>query len=599
MKNFIIFIILLFPILLFGQQNGITKKPKAHIINFANIGTSPRIKVVIDDDLKDQYALQQFNDSTLVFKNEKEQKEYDKQYAKYTKAVDEKREMLNKINILNETNKAQDAKKLQEKYNKLKIDPVDIRQYINNRTFLKAGMEILLEYEYFDRTNESKVRKITVLDDFEKKETIKGILEKTSEIAVVDGKKVKLNKGVVVKGKNRSKDVGGYEGKTFNGFHEMDPGMELHLEGHYQEDGIFIVNSGEAYPYDYSNVDEVLKNNLKNVLMFNLKSKKISIGNQSFEVLTDTSITNFVTKVGNSLIPIYLKTLNEKSQNYVPFKFYVLVNDDFNACAYPDGNIFINSGLLLALQNTSQLASVIAHEIAHVTNKHGKKQYEVNQNIKLAGDIIETGKQGVGLLNAFTGKQSNTSNQKEKSSLADTTTAIMGIPKQDITTMLKSYGGAFLTSYYSRELEIQADRSGLYFLERAGYDPREASEMWYTLNKGAKIDEDLEKVSIVEKWKNFGKTLITSMYNSHPETIKRAHNIDLLIAKNYQGKDFAESNSKYQTQQKEYNKFLEKLKLLLNPPAPPERVVEKVVQEPVITPSSIVPKKTKKVTKKP
>jgi predicted Zn-dependent protease len=275
------------------------------------------------------------------------------------------------------------------------------------------------------------------------------------------------------------------------------------------------------------------------------------------------------------------------------------VNEEFNACAYPDGNVFVNTGLILALQNTSQLASVMAHEIAHVTNKHSKKQYEANQNIKLANDILETGKNGVNLLNAFNGKQSNSSTQNEKKSLADTTTAILGIPKQDITTMLKTYGGAFFTSYYSRELETQADRSGLYFLERAGYDPREASEMWYTLNKEAKKDEDLEKVSIFDKFKNFGKTLITSLYNSHPETIKRAHNIDLLIAKNFQEKDFTESNAKYQAQQKDYTKFKEKLKLILTPPAPPARVVERVVQEPIVTPSSFVPKKPKKIAKKP
>ncbi len=596
MKINLLFLLLCCPMLLVAQQNGVIKKYNAHIIQFVNNGTNPRIKVVIDDDLKDQYALQQFSDSTLVFKNEKENDEYDKLYKKQQKVVDEKREMLGKISILKDNNKTSDAQKLQEKYDKLKIEPIDVRKYINNRTFLKAGMEIFIVFDYFDRTNECKVKLIKVLDDFDKKESIKGVLEKTSEIAVVDGKKVKLNKGIVIKGKNRSKEEGGYEGKTFFGFHEMDPGMILELKGHYQEDGIFIVNEGEAYPYDYSNVDEILKNNLKKVLNFNLKSKTISIGSQSFEILTDTAITNFVTKVGNSLIPIYLKTLNEKSQNYIPFKFHVLVNDEFNACAYPDGNVFVNTGLILALQNTSQLASVMSHEIAHVTNKHGKKQYEVNQNIKLAGDIIETGKQGIGLLNAFNGKQSNSSTQNEKKSLADTAAAIMGIPKQDIATMFKTYGGAIFTSYYSRELETQADRSGLYFLERAGYDPREASEMWYTLNKGAKKDEDLEKVSIFDKFKNFGKTLITSLYNSHPETIKRAHSIDKLIARNFQEKDFAENNTKYQTQQKDYTKFKEKLKSILTPPPPVVKDVKP--QEPVLQPSSIVPKKDTKQPKK-
>jgi predicted Zn-dependent protease len=53
--------------------------------------------------------------------------------------------------------------------------------------------------------------------------------------------------------------------------------------------------------------------------------------------------------------------------------------------AYSDGNIFINTGLLLKVENISQLAAVLSHEIAHVVNKHSRK----NETSKSIGDIMD------------------------------------------------------------------------------------------------------------------------------------------------------------------------------------------------------------------
>jgi predicted Zn-dependent protease len=76
-----------------------------------------------------------------------------------------------------------------------------------------------------------------------------------------------------------------------------------------------------------------------------------------------------------------MKMLPTTSQDYVNFKFHIIKNNDFNACAYSDGNIFINTRLLLKAENISQLAAVLSHEIAHVVNKHSRKIMK-HQNVQ-------------------------------------------------------------------------------------------------------------------------------------------------------------------------------------------------------------------------
>lgn len=84
---------------------------------------------------------------------------------------------------------------------------------------------------------------------------------------------------------------------------------------------------------------------------------------ESQAVITDPVISEYIQDLGHRL----LKQSEAAAQ---PFNFFIIEDSVINAFAGPGGHIGIFSGLMLATQSESELASVVAHEIAHITQKH-------------------------------------------------------------------------------------------------------------------------------------------------------------------------------------------------------------------------------------
>ena len=82
--------------------------------------------------------------------------------------------------------------------------------------------------------------------------------------------------------------------------------------------------------------------------------------------VTDPIVTEYVNRLGQNLVL--------HSDAKVPFTIKVLDSADVNAFALPGGFLYVNSGLLLAAENESEVAGVMAHEIAHVAARHGVEQ---------------------------------------------------------------------------------------------------------------------------------------------------------------------------------------------------------------------------------
>jgi predicted Zn-dependent protease len=125
------------------------------------------------------------------------------------------------------------------------------------------------------------------------------------------------------------------------------------------------------------------------------------------------------------------------------YSFYVLNDPNINAFAIPAGQIFIYSGLLNMLDNESELAGVLSHEIAHGTARHIAQQIEKASKLTLptiaaimAGAMLGGGGEA-------------------------TEAIIFGSLAGQPSLMLK----------YSREDEEEADRLGFSYLTQAGYDP--------------------------------------------------------------------------------------------------------------------------------
>ena len=100
------------------------------------------------------------------------------------------------------------------------------------------------------------------------------------------------------------------------------------------------------------------------------------------------SLHTQVTINQDSEIQQYIQTIGEKlvahsdTPSY-PFHFFVVLENDINAFAGPGGYIGVNSGLILMTETESELASVMAHEMAHVTQRHLYRAYEASSRLSI------------------------------------------------------------------------------------------------------------------------------------------------------------------------------------------------------------------------
>src|SRR5258708_32309521 len=97
---------------------------------------------------------------------------------------------------------------------------------------------------------------------------------------------------------------------------------------------------------------------------------------QTVKLIQDPVVNEYVNRVGQNLV--------RNSDGRVPFTIKVIDSDEVNAFALPGGFFYVNSGLILRANEESELAGGMAHEIAHVTLRHGTKNATKGQIMQLA-----------------------------------------------------------------------------------------------------------------------------------------------------------------------------------------------------------------------
>lgn len=148
--------------------------------------------------------------------------------------------------------------------------------------------------------------------------------------------------------------------------------------------------------------------------------------------LRDSVVSTYIEGVGRRL------AARADGPRY-PYSFDVANSREINAFALPGGPIWIHRGAIDAAQNEAQLAGVLAHEIAHIANRHAADQIT-------KGTIANA---GLGLLGALLGD----GNGSKIAQLG------AGVAAQSV--MMK----------FSRDAEREADMKALHYMKRAGYDP--------------------------------------------------------------------------------------------------------------------------------
>ncbi|WP_246125007.1 M48 family metalloprotease [Exilibacterium tricleocarpae] len=160
--------------------------------------------------------------------------------------------------------------------------------------------------------------------------------------------------------------------------------------------------------------------------------------------VVDPDLSVYVNRIGQKLVKV-------SDRPGLPYEFVVLNNDVPNAWALPGGKIAINRGLLLHLQDESQLAAVLGHEIVHAAARHGASQ--ATRNV-----LLQAGAQVVGL-------------------------ATRDTAYGEYAATGASLGAAAWQARYGRDQELEADRFGMEYMARAGYDPAGATELQETFVK--------------------------------------------------------------------------------------------------------------------
>jgi len=150
---------------------------------------------------------------------------------------------------------------------------------------------------------------------------------------------------------------------------------------------------------------------------------------QSVKLVQDPVVNEYVNRIGQNLV--------RNSDAKVPFTIKVIDSDEINAFALPGGFFYVNSGLVLAADNESEMAGVMAHEIAHVCARHATRQMTRAQLANFASIPLIFVGGGIGY--------------------AVSAAASLALPL------------TFLS--FSRGFEAEADYLGVEYLYKSGYDP--------------------------------------------------------------------------------------------------------------------------------
>ena len=198
--------------------------------------------------------------------------------------------------------------------------------------------------------------------------------------------------------------------------------------------------------------------------------KEIALGKQlaqevekAARIIDDPLISEYVNRLGQNVA--------QNSDAKVPFTVKAIDSNEVNAFSLPGGYLFVNTGLILQTQTEAELASVMAHEIAHVAARHGTRQASRGTiaNLLTIPLIFIGGWTGYGIQQA----------------------AGLAIPM----TFLR----------FSRGFEEEADLLGLQYLYKTGYDPLASIDFF-------------ERIESLEKKK---PGTIAKVFSSHPMTEDR------------------------------------------------------------------------------
>lgn len=224
----------------------------------------------------------------------------------------------------------------------------------------------------------------------------------------------------------------------------------------------------------------------------------------------------YVKEVGSKLAAV-----TEADYPSLPWEFTFLNSDVINAFALPGGKVFLTRGLASKLSSEAEMAGVLGHEVGHVTAQHGAQRIASSSAI-----------QGGVAIAAVLVDSSGNRTAKE--------IGAVGIPALAI-------GGQVVQLRYGRKEELEADKLGMRYMSKIGYDPAAQGSVMKVLQAAGGGNSQPEFLS------------------THPYPETRIAQINSLLAGEYAA---TQNNPQYQLKANEYKqRMLGKLAML---PAAPD-----------------------------
>ncbi len=338
---------------------------------------------------------------------------------------------------------------------------------------IRVGTELEIKGEYNESTGELRAKSIKVFLDDTRKIKRTALLEQSPALQkaghgwegtlFADGQRVALtestittvkpNKGERKQAKKDKTEIAA-EGVPLDTLTGLNLDTFVHYEGVRQKDGTVLASKVQFWHAELepgeAKMWQQLSPKVKDSDYMSFKAGELKVAKQKYKLVPSKEAQDYVSKLGQRLIPAHQTELEAGNPLKIPFKFYLVQDKSFNASAYPNGVVIVHSGVFDVCENEAQLAFILSHEITHSIEKHVWQEHEYHKGALMAlriGGAIGAGFGGRGVA--------------------------------DLANMVE----AGIRNGYSRSLENQADRVGVEWMLASGYDIREAPRAWKAVSK--------------------------------------------------------------------------------------------------------------------
>ncbi len=180
----------------------------------------------------------------------------------------------------------------------------------------------------------------------------------------------------------------------------------------------------------------------------------------------------------------------------ISFDIKIINDPNLNAFAFPNGVIYVHTGLLARMENEAQLAALLSHEMTHCTHRHSLRVMKSLEDRPAYMAIVQQSLDKIAMV-------------------------------QDLARILGVNGSMAAVNGYTREFEAEADRVGLDLMSKAGYDPKQALSLFEHLR------QEIESQGVKEPF----------FFGTHPNVQQRIENANHWLATKYSDKDAGLINS--------------------------------------------------------